>query len=174
MSPTFPFYLEEKASELSASLFMPHPYSGKISFRLSRFHENSCETIIDIYQSGTRLMIQVTRFLTSLRKVLGNLNFQDKLLVKREISYANLDCTDPMVREMSFNSFSSLPNQLEDTNKGDHFFLFFTDSKDCIVRSTTNPYQKSDTEGWQRIINRSFGTEHVPPRRNKNLVCFEK
>ena len=69
------------------------------------------------------------------------------------------------IREISTSQIFDISSRLSDGERDDHFFLFYTDSNNCIAAGISNPYQNQN-ELWIRLINRSFGTELVAPRRN--------
>ena len=68
-----------------------------------------------------------------------------------------------LIDEVFFRN-RELAGNLSESENDDHYFLFKTDSINCFVYGISNPCIKKD-ESWIRLINRSFGTELVPPRR---------
>jgi hypothetical protein len=69
--------------------------------------------------------------------------------------------------------FSILSSDLSSNINEGHFFIFFTDSHNCISSGISNPYEKHD-EQWIRILNRSYGAELTPPRRNVENISVLK
>lgn len=110
----------------------------------------------------------ITRFLESIRNlILHNKSYKG---IETEISIAECQNTEPILREFNSGNIFNLKSNLDNNVKDDHFFLFFTDSQNCIASGISNPNEKKH-ETWIRIINRSYGTELIPPRRLfKNLT----
>lgn len=95
-----------------------------------------------------------------------NLIIHNKSLksIETEISIAECQNTEPILREFNTENIFNLESDLHNNFKDNHFFLFFTDSQNCIASGISNPNEKKH-ETWIRIINRSYGTELIPPRR---------
>ena len=165
--PSFAQEIERQASSICSSLVLPNPGATNFSFRLSRFPTEGTETVVDIHSSGKRLFISVSRFLKSLRKELhfSKNNLSCKLIIPVEISITELDRSEPILREIINDHIFDLSSDLSSNIDEDHFFIFFTDSHNCISSGISNPYEKHD-EQWIRILNRSYGAELTPPRRN--------
>ena len=173
MDLSFPLTLERQASSLAASLFLPAPNSGNFSFRIARFPSEGFEVLTDVYKVGARFHIQVTRFLEPLRLRLSEkkpINAPFDLPVSIEISCSTCEHTNPLVSELLLRPPFEFQNDLSGSQKENHFFIFYTDSQNCTAKAISEPHNKSWAEDWQRLINRSYGTEHIPPRRNKALV----
>ena len=161
---SFPQRLERQASSVIANLDLPAPNSGNFLLRLARFPDRGTETIVDIIQQKHRILLKVTRILVNLRELLIKGNIEKKVPV--EISFSHIDQNEPLVQELKRDTHYQLINDLVDSKKGSHFFLFYTDSMECIAKGISNPHEKDWAEAWQRLINRSYGTEHIVPRRN--------
>ena len=173
MDLSFPLALERQASSLAASLFLPDPNSGNFSFRIARFPSEGLEVLTDVYKVGARFHIQVTHFLESLRPRLSEIeptNSLFELPISIEISCSACDHNNPLVSELIKRPPFEFQNDLSDSQSENHFFIFYTDSHNYIAKAISEPHSKSWAEDWQRLINRSYGTEHLPPRRNKALV----
>ena len=173
MDLSFPLTLERQASSLAASLFLPVPNSGNFSFRIARLPSEGFEVFTDVYKVGARFHVQVTRFLEPLRPRLSEKETIDNpfdLPISIEISCSTCDSTNPLVSELLVRPPFELQNDLSASQLENHFFIFYTDSQNCTTKAISEPYSKSWAENWQRLINRSYGTEHIPPRRNKALV----
>ena len=165
---SFAHLIERQASTLSASLVLPKPNSDNFCMRLSRFPNEGTETILDIHTVGARVFVTVTRFLNSLREritTFSNDNCQDSSLITVDISISELSGTDPIIREILSNQIFDIKSDLNQEIKDNHFFLFFTDSQNCVTAAISNPFQKLN-EQWVRLINRSYGTELIAPRRD--------
>ena len=173
--PSFAQGIERQASSICSSLVLPDPSSTNFSFRLSRFPTEGTETVVDIHSSGKRLFISVTRFLKSLRKELlySKNNLSCKLNIPVEISITELDQSEPILREIINDHIFDLSSDLSSNINEGHFFIFFTDSYNCISSGISNPYEKHD-EQWIRILNRSYGAELIPPRRNVENISLLK
>lgn len=166
--PSFAEQIERQASSISSTLVLPEPSSNNFSFRLSRFPMHGKETIIDIYSSGSRYFITVTRFLFSIRDILKHsldYNAVNNLKLPIEISISECPCNDPILSEINKSSIFDLASSLSPNIDSDHFFIFYTDSRNCISSGISDPYGKND-EQWIRILNRSYGTALIPPRRS--------
>ncbi len=164
---SFSHEIERQASSLSSALVLPEPNSKNFSFRLSRFPIDGTETIVDIHSSGERIFISVTRFLKSIRRHIletktGELDCDIKLGV--EISISECNYNEPILREILNSNIFDLTSDLSESIDDNHFFIFFTDSHNCISSGISNPYEKQE-EHWIRILNRSYGAELTPPRR---------
>ena len=171
---SFPQRLERQASSVVANLDLPAPNSGNFLLRLARFPNRGTETILDVIQQNHRILLKVTRILVNLRKPLVEGKFEKKIPV--EISFSYIDQNEPLVQELSRDIQFQLVDDLENSMDGNHFFLFYTDSIECIAKAISNPHEKVWAEAWQRLINRSYGTEHVVPRRHAricNLLQYE-
>ena len=163
----FQSQLERVASSLGATLNLPDPKSGKFCMRLIRLPVNGPETIIDIKSVGYRYFVTTTRFIEPLRlsmKGFMNGKFSEKLTVPVEISSAECSGNEPMIVECKNESIHGLKSSFSSTDSVDLFYFFFTDSVNCVTASTSDVFRQTD-ELWQRIINRSYGTELIPPRR---------
>ena len=163
----FQSQLERVASSLGATLNLPDPKSGKFCMRLIRLPVNGPETIIDIKSVGYRYFVTTTRFIEPLRlsmKGFMNGKFSEKLTVPVEISSAECSGNEPMIVECKNESIHGLKSSFSSTDNVDLFYFFFTDSVNCVTASTSDVFRQTD-ELWQRIINRSYGTELIPPRR---------
>ena len=86
-----------------------------------------------------------------------------KIKIPIEISTSETNKQEPLFNEVFFRN-QELAGNLSESENDDHYFLFKTDSINCFVYGISNPCIKKD-ESWIRLINRSFGTELVPPRR---------
>ena len=161
MPLSFPLQLERQASSSSGSIFLPEPESGELSLRLSRFPVSGKEIIVDIYQRGSRFHLQITRFESSLRKRIQNQDSISPKVQKVRIDCGSCEKALPLLREIIARPPTYIENGLMDDPDGDHYFLFYTNSFECIARGTTNPYSRKSAEAWQRIINRSYGSDHV-------------
>ena len=136
--------------------------------RLSRFPNEGTETILDIHSMGTRVFVTVTRFLNSLRervKTFSKDNSHDTPLITIDISISQISGRDPIIREILSNQIFDIKSDLNQEIKDNHFFLFFSDSQNCVTAAISNPFQKLN-EQWVRLINRSYGTELNAPRRD--------
>lgn len=159
----YPYKIEKLAASISAPVFMPEPDSGNLSMRFAKFPLGGSESIIDIYTCGKRVFITVTRFLASLRVFLDKSAMNPPLKIPIEISTSEINKQEPLFNEVFFRN-QELSGNLSKSENDDHYFLFKTDSINCFVYGISNPCLKKD-ESWIRLINRSFGTELVPPRR---------
>ena len=153
---------------------LPVVNSGNFSFRLSSFPVEGAETILDIHSIGSRVFITVTRFLTSLR-----FNILDKGSDKNtnskknpiEISIAECSMGEPILRELLSDDIFDLEDDLSKQVNDNHYFLFFTDSRNCIAAGVSNPHS-SKKEKWIRLINRSYASILVPPQRIRRNWLF--
>ena len=171
---SFAYLIEGQASSLAASLVLPMPDSNEFCMRLSRFPVDGTETILDLHTSGSRVFVTVTRFLYSLRRMLQFSTYSKSKVITEpliEISISECDGNDPLIREILSKQIFDIESNLSDKREDNHYFLFFTDSRKCISAGISNPLNKLN-EQWIRLINRSYGTELVPPRRKsrKHLV----
>jgi len=69
-----------------------------------------------------------------------------------------------LILECKNESIYGLRSSFSSIDDVDLFYFFFTDSFNCVTATTTHLHRQTD-ELWQRIINRSYGTELIPPRR---------
>jgi hypothetical protein len=97
-------------------------------------------------------MLKVSRVLTPLRQIL---NSDQQVKPQVEISSGYIDRNE-----------ATIYSDLEDSKQSSHFFMFYTDSYSCTVSAISNPHEKKWAELWQRIINRSYGLEHLVARRH--------
>ena len=59
------------------------PHSGRIFLRLIRLARRGRETVMDIYTSGNRMRIRVTRFLAPLRETIKNDPIDGQFSIRR-------------------------------------------------------------------------------------------
>ena len=173
---SFSHEIERQASSLSSALVLPEPNSRNFSFRLSRFQIEGTETIVDIHSSGERIFISVTRFLKSIRRYIleskkSDFDYDIKLGV--EISISEFDQNEPILREFINSNIFDITSDLSQRTDENHFFLFFTDSHNCISSGISNPYEKHE-EQWIRLLNRTYGAELTPPRRTFKGISILK
>ena len=81
-----------------------------------------------------------------------------------EISISECPSNEPILNEIFNTSIFDLASGLSPSKDTDHFFIFFTDSHNCISSGISDPFGKND-EQWIRILNRSYGSTLIPPRR---------
>ena len=82
-----------------------------------------------------------------------------------EVSYACCDIEEPLVREIRRGTPFDLNSNLSGGSLDSHYFLFFTDSHECVAKGVTNPFELKQCELWTRLITYSYGVEQLPPRR---------
>ena len=138
-------------------------------FRLTRLPKEGVETAIDLYSQGKRVFIRVTRILNSLREIETEskeqgVNFS-RLAIPVEISSGLCALEEPIVREILRGAPLDLKSKLNGEPDGSHYFIFFTDSRECIATATTNPHNSSQCELWSRLICYSYGVEQTTHRR---------
>jgi hypothetical protein len=165
----YPLLLEQRVSKLSANINLPQPQSGLFSFRLIRLPKEGVETVVDLYSHGSRFFLKLSRILHSLRSL--DEFSQEKITVSQatqipvEVSYAYCDIEEPLVREIRRGTPFDLNSNLSGGHSDSHYFVFYTDSHDCIAKGITNPFEIKQCELWTRLITYSYGVEQLPPRR---------
>ena len=168
---SYPLLLEHQAARLSGSMELPPPHSGRIYLRLVRLARRGRETVLDLYTSGNRMRIRVTRFLAPLRETIemdpidGQYSVRKDMKVPIEVSSADLDPWDSFLKMMSKMDFGDFAHDLSDEIDADHYFMFYTNSSGYTAKGITNPHVKKWPENWLHLINRSYGMELTPPRR---------
>ena len=168
---SYPLLLEHQAARLSGSMELPPPHSGRIYLRLVRLARRGRETVLDLYTSGNRMRIRVTRFLAPLRETIemdpidGQYSVRKDMEVPIEVSSADLDPWDSFLKMMSKMDFGDFAHDLSDEIDADHYFMFYTNSSGYTAKGITNPHVKKWPENWLHLINRSYGMELTPPRR---------
>ena len=168
---SYPLLLEHQAARLSGSMELPPPHSGRIYLRLVRLAKRGRETVLDLYTSGNRMRIRVTRFLAPLRETIemdpidGQYSVRNDMKVPIEVSSADLDPWDSFLKMMSKMDFGDFAHDLSDEIDADHYFMFYTNSSGYTAKGITNPHVKKWPENWLHLINRSYGMELTPPRR---------
>ena len=168
---SYPLLLEHQAARLSGSMELPPPHSGRIYLRLVRLAKRGRETVLDLYTSGNRMRIRVTRFLAPLRETIemdpidGQYSVRKDMKVPIEVSSADLDPWDSFLKMMSKMDFGDFAHDLSDEIDADHYFMFYTNSSGYTAKGITNPHEKKWPENWLHLINRSYGMELHPPRR---------
>lgn len=163
----FQSQLEVLASSLGATLHLPEPGSGKFCMRLIRLPVDGPETIIDIKSVGHRYFVTTSRFIEPLRqsvKGLMNGKISENFRIPMEISSSECSGNESLILECKNESIYGLRSSFSSIDDVDLFYFFFTDSFNCVTATTTHLHRQTD-ELWQRIINRSYGTELIPPRR---------
>ena len=168
---SYPLLLEHQAARLSGSMELPPPHSGRIYLRLVRLARRGRETVLDLYTSGNRMRIRVTRFLAPLRETIemdpidGQYSVRKDMKVPIEVSSTDLDPWDSFLKMMSKMDFGDFAHDLSDEIDADHYFMFYTNSSGYTAKGITNPHVKKWPENWLHLINRSYGMELTPPRR---------
>jgi len=166
---SYPLLLEQRVSKLSANINLPPPHSGLFSFRLVRLPKEGVETVVDIYSKGSRIFLKVSRILHPLRELIGLTQegcetFQ-KSRIPVELSYAFCQPDEPLVREILRSTPFDLASNLSGGRTDSHYFVFFTDSHECVAKGISNPHGLESCELWTRLITYSYGVEQLPPRR---------
>ena len=168
---SYPLLLERQAARLSGGMELPPPHSGRIFLRLIRLARRGRETVMDVYTSGNRMRIRVTRFLAPLRETIkidpidGQFSIREDVRVPIEVSSTYLDPWDSFLKMISKQDFGNFGHDLSDEIDADHYFMFFTNSSGYTAKGITNPHQKKWPENWLHLIHRSYGMELNPPRR---------
>ena len=166
---SYPLCLEQRVSKLSANINLPSPNSGLFFFRLIRLPKEGVETTIDLYSKGNRIFLKVSRILQSLRESDGDSGEQyakiSNPVIPVEISSGLCNADEPIVREIIRGTPLKLKSKLQSDRDGSHYFIFFTDSRDCIASGITDPHHVNKCELWTRLICYSYGVEQITPRR---------
>jgi hypothetical protein len=166
---SYPLYLEQRVSKLSANINLPPPNSDLFFFRLIRLPKEGVETTIDLYSKGNRVFLKVSRILQPLRELdkdsgKQHANFSS-LCMPVEISSGLCNVDEPIVREILRGTPLKLKSKLQGDHDGSHYFIFFTDSRECIAGGITDPHYVNKCELWTRLICYSYGVEQITPRR---------
>ena len=168
---SYPLLLERQAARFSGAMELPPPHSGRMYLRLVRLAQRGRETVMDVYTSGNRMRVRITRFLAPLRETIqidpidGNFSIDQSLVVPVEVSSCYFDPEDSFLRMIAKEDFGSFADQLEDEIQADHYFMFYTNSSGYTAKGISNPHAKKWPEDWLRLIHRSYGVELSPPRR---------
>ena len=168
---SYPLLLERQAARFPGAMELPPPHSGRIYLRLVRLAQRGRETVMDVYTSGNRMRIRVTRFLTPLRETIkidpidGQLSVDPNVQVPIEVSSDFLDPWDSFLKMIAKEDFEKFGHDLSDEIDADHYFMFYTNSSGFTAKGITNPHAKKWPEDWLRLIHRSYGMELHPPRR---------
>ena len=160
----FPKKLERYNASIIANLELPTPKSGKFLFRLCRFPVSGLETTIDLVDYRNRVMLKVSRVLSPLRQKIMDPNLS--INPKVEISSGYISKDEYLLTEFQRLRSENLPNDLHDSPASSHFFMFYTNSIDCVAAGISDPHEKHWAELWQRVINRTYGIEHRVARRH--------
>ena len=168
---SYPLLLERQATRLSGSMELPPPHSGRLYLRLIRLAKRGRETVMDVYTSGNRTRIRITRFLSPLRESImidpvdGKLTVNQNIRIPIEISSDYLDPWDSFLKMIAKEDFGNFADDLSDDIDADHYFMFYTNSSGYTDKAITDPQGKKWPENWLRLIHRSYGMELHPPRR---------
>jgi hypothetical protein len=134
-----------------------------------RLPKDGVETVVDLYSKGSRVFLKVSRILHPLRKLVEFLqedctpSHENRIPV--ELSSGVCEIEEPLVREIRRGTPFELSSNLSGGCADSHYFVFFTDSHDCIAKGITNPFDLKNCELWTRLITYSYGVEQLPPRR---------
>jgi len=166
---SYPLCLEQRVSKLSANINLPPPKSNLFFFRLIRLPKEGVETAIDLYSKGNRIFLKVSRILQPLRELdkdscVVHSNFSSPC-IPVEISSGLCGVDEPIVREILRGTPLKLNSKLQGDHDGSHYFVFFTDSRECIAGGITDPHYVNKCELWTRLICYSYGVEQITPRR---------
>ena len=166
---SYPLYLEQRVSKLSANINLPSPNSGFFFFRLIRLPKEGVETTIDLYSKGNRIFLKVSRILQPLRELDKDSDEQfaniSSLGIPVEISSGLCNVNEPIVKEILRGTPLQLKSKLQGDHDGSHYFIFFTDSRECIASGISDPHHVNKCELWTRLICYSYGVEQITPRR---------
>ena len=168
---SYPLLLERQAARFSGNMELPPPHSGRMYLRLIRLAQRGRETVLDVYTSGNRTRVRVTRFLAPLRETIEMDPVDGKLsqiLTKKipiEVSTCDLDPWDTFLSMIGKEDFGSFAHDLSNEIKADHYFMFYTNSSGYTAKGISDPHAKKWPENWLRLIHRSYGVELSPPRR---------
>ena len=133
-----------------------------------RLPKEGVETVVDLYSKGSRVFLKVSRILHPLRKLVEFLqedctpSHENRIPV--ELSSGVCEIEEPLVREIRRGTPFELSSNLSGGCADSHYFVFFTDSHDCIAKGITNPFDLKNCELWTRLITYSYGVEQLPPR----------
>jgi len=134
-----------------------------------RLPKEGVETVVDLYSKGSRVFLKVSRILHPVRKLVDyNLETSDSPLENRipvEISSGICEREEPLVREIRRGTPFELTSNVTGGSADSHYFVFFTDSHECIAKGISNPSELPSGELWTRLITFSYGVEQLPPRR---------
>ena len=168
---SYPLLLERQAARYSGVMELPPPHSGRTYLRLVRLAKKGRETVMDVYTSGNRMRIRITRFLAPLRETIkidpldGNLSIIPDIKVPVEVSSGDLEPWDSFTRMIAKVDFGNFAHDLSDEIGDDHYFMFYTNSSGYTAKAISNPHTKKWPENWLHLIHRSYGMELHPPRR---------
>ena len=168
---SYPLLLERQVARFSGNMELPPPHSGRIYLRLVRLAQRGRETVMDVYTSGNRMRIRVTRFLAPLRDTIkvdpmdGHLTAIPDIKIPIEVSSDYLDPWDSFLKMIYKENFGNFAHDLSEDIDADHYFMFYTNSSGYAAKAISNPHAKKWPEDWLRLINRSYGMELHPPRR---------
>ena len=116
----------------------------------------------------------------ALTEICEKINNACPMMVKENLEFTSFNCKYPKVEissgyiskdEYLLTEFQrlrseNLPNDLHDSPASSHFFIFYTNSIDCVAAGISDPHEKHWAELWQRVINRTYGIEHRVARRH--------
>ena len=168
---SYPLLLERQAARFSGVMELPPPHSGRIYLRLVRLATKGRETVMDVYTSGNRMRVKITRFLAPLRQTIkvdaldGNLSVLSDFKVPIEVSSGDLEPSNSFLKMIAKLDFSNFAHDLSDEIDADHYFMFYTNSSGYTAKGMSNPHTKKWPENWLHLIHRSYGMELHPPRR---------
>jgi hypothetical protein len=166
---SYPLYLEQRVSKLSANINLPPPDSDMFFFRLIRLPKEGVETAVDLYSKGNRIFLRVSRVLQPLRELDQDSNEQyannSRFGIPVEVSSGSCAVDEPIVREILRGTPLKLSSKLQGDKEGSHYFIFFTDSRECIATGITDPHYVNKCELWTRLICYSYGVEQLTHRR---------
>lgn len=134
-----------------------------------RLPKEGVETVVDLYSKGSRVFLKVSRILHPLRKLVElpqeTCTTPQENRIPVELSSGLCEMEEPLVREIRRGSPFELTSNLYGGCEDSHYFVFFTDSHECIAKGITNPHDLERCELWTRLITYSYGVEQLPPRR---------
>ncbi|MDA9110581.1 hypothetical protein N9J62_01540, partial [bacterium] len=131
---SYPLLLERQAARYSGVMDLPPPHSGRMYLRLVRLAQRGRETVMDVYTSGNRMRIRVTRFLAPLRETIkvdpmdGHLTTIPDIKIPIEVSSDYLDPWDSFLKMISKENFGNFAHDLSADIDADHYFMFYTNS----------------------------------------------
>ena len=87
---------------------------------------------MDVYTSGNRMRVKITRFLAPLRETIkvdsldGNLSVLSDFKVPIEVSSGDLEPTNSFLKMIAKLDFGNFAHDLSDEIDADHYFMFYT------------------------------------------------
>lgn len=159
------FKLYQQVLVRQSALIHSMPTGDDWYLKVINMSSNFAETIWDISYIDGSAKLRLTRFLSSLWNHLEEYGELRSDIMQIEVSEGVLRKGDFTVIEVNKGIIRNCLHEEFVERRGEQYKLLFIDSEGPYEADVTEPHKSSNSEHWQRLINRMIGTGLSLPRR---------